>query len=96
MSAPLKAFVHAACKEIQQASSTEACAQLLRRTATVLQISVDDLQELGSPATEEAAALHRLQAYERLLDQAKDRPAQYQQAFGRSFDYLAEVLLSGA
>ena len=94
MASPLKAFIDAACKELQQVDDAEACAQLLKRTAEVLRLSADDLVELGSPSTDAAEALVRLEAYERLLIREGGSGTQ-QQVFGRPYDYLAEVLLSG-
>lgn len=95
MSSSLKSFVWAACKELQQVGSAEACAHLLRRTAHVLSLTIDDLHELDTPSTAAAEALQRLQAFARLLDPDPSASSQEQQVFGTAFGYLAEVLLSG-
>ncbi|KAK9822319.1 hypothetical protein WJX74_006980 [Apatococcus lobatus] len=94
MSLGLKSFVWAACKELQQVSNAEACAQLLRRTAQVLRLSVEDLCELGTPSEAAAEALQRLEAFERLLDQGQGNSWTDRQVFEQAFSYLAEVLLS--
>ncbi len=76
------------------AGSTDTCAQILKRTAQVLHLSLDDLSELGNPSVEATEALQRLDAYTKLLDRQGNSSGS-QQAFGRPFEYLAEVLLSG-
>ena len=96
MSSNLKSFIWAACKELQQVDSAEACAHVLRRTAQVLRLSVEDLCELGTPGLAAAEALQRLEAFERLLDQGRGAFWKDQQVLEQAFSYLAEVLLSGA
>ena len=98
MSSTVNTFIWAACTELQQATSAEACAHVLQRTIQVLRLSAEDLCELGAPSSAASEALQRLEVVEGLLNRETAAGLFWpdQLVFGRPFDFLAEVLLSGA